>query len=185
MERISIAIIFVIVVLMAALLIAIGLAEPVVNSGGLAHPDVPGMQVGGDGGARIEHIAGYAFMFQVLLLALVVVLCVLSVSERNQSPQFFIAMGATLLLSWLVWWQMYSQHQNFLETGETAYFLGFPIATAWQTYGTWLAAIPLVLIYSFGFHRYIYTENDEARFNQLLAQLKLESESSNEPKETL
>ena len=185
MERISIAIIFVLVLLMAILLILIGFAEPVANSGGLAHPDVPGMQIGGDGGERLQYIGVYAFLFQALLLALVVVLCALSVSERNQSPQFLVYLGLTLLLSWIVWWQMYSQHQLFLETGQTAYFMGFPVATAWQTYGTWLAAIPLVLIYSIGFRRYIYTADDEARFNDLLKQLEADKNSNTDNKETI
>jgi hypothetical protein len=59
---------------------------------------------------------------------------------------------------------------QFLDTNETDYFLGFPNATAWQTYGTWLGAIPLVLIYSLGFRKFIYTEEDERQFNALLAE---------------
>jgi uncharacterized membrane protein len=47
--------------------------------------------------------------------------------------------------------------------------LGFPEATAWQTYGTWLSAIPLVLIYSFGFSQFIYSKEDEEKFNALVA----------------
>jgi uncharacterized membrane protein len=46
--------------------------------------------------------------------------------------------------------------------------MGFPIATAWQMYGTWISAIPLIIIYSVGFRKYIFTEQDEKDFNELL-----------------
>jgi len=63
---------------------------------------------------------------------------------------------------------MYSSHLQYLETGNTGYFLGFPIATAWAVYGTWLGAIPLVVLYTVGFHKCIYTPEDEQQFNKLL-----------------
>ena len=50
MQSKLIYVIFAIVVLIAGVLIAISLAPPVANSGGIPHPDIPGMQAGGDGG---------------------------------------------------------------------------------------------------------------------------------------
>ena len=79
-------------------------------------------------------------------------------------------MGASLAFMLFVAWKMYFGHQNFLATHETAFFWGFPVATAWQTYGTWLSAIPLVLIYSIGFTKFIYSEEDEETFDALLAE---------------
>lgn len=162
-------VIFATVVLMAAVLVAIFLAEPVAGSSGLAHPNFPGMQSGGDGAARLEHIGTLAYVFMLLLLFLVVCLCSLGVSERHRSRYFTLFMVATLGLQWFVWWGMYASHQQFLETGVTAYFMGFPVATAWQMYGTWIGALPLIFIYCIGFRKYIYTFDDEERFNQLLA----------------
>ena len=77
-------------------------------------------------------------------------------------------MGGTVVLTLFIAWQMYSSHLQYLETGNTDYFLGFPIATAWAVYGTWLGAIPLVVLYSVGFHKYIYTPEDEQQFKKLL-----------------
>ena len=162
-----------IVVLIAGVLIAISLAPPVANSAGMPHPDIPGMQAGGDGAARLEYIGFLAFAFQCLLLGLIVCLCALGVSERRRSRELMIYMGSSLVFMLIVWWQMYSGHQAFLESGSTAYFMGFPTATAWQVYGTWLGAIPLILIYSIGFRKYIYTLEDEEKFDRLLAERKL------------
>ena len=172
MLRAAINWIFAVSVLMGLLLIAMLLAESVPNAGGLPHPDYPGMQVGQDGAARLEHIGTFAFMFQGLLLLLVVCLSVLGITDRNRSPQLLAYMGASYAFMLFSWWQMYSGHQEFLDSGETEYFMGFPVATAWQVYGTWLGAIPLVLIYTLGFRKYIYTAEDEAAFNELLEEAR-------------
>ena len=165
-------IIFAIGVLMAGTVLAICLAEPVANSGGMAHPQIPGMQSGGDGAARIEHIGYLAFAFHCLLLSLIICLCSLGVAEHRRSREFMLYMGGTLCLMLVVCWQMYSGHQQFLQTGTTAYFMGFPLATSWQVYGTWLGAIPLILIYTLGVRKYIYTVEDEEKFEQLLTEMK-------------
>ena len=169
-------VIFAIGVLMAGIVLAICLAEPVANSGGIAHPLIQGMQSGGDGAARLAPISSLAFAFQCLLLLLIVCLCSLGVAERHRSREFILYMGGTLGLMMVAWWQMYSGHQEFLETGTTDYFMGFPIATSWQVYGTWLGAIPLIFVYSFGFRRYIYSVEDEEKFEQLLAESRANTE---------
>lgn len=176
MGRKLIYVIFAIGVLMAGILIAISLAEPVANSGGIPHPNISGMQSGSDGAARLAHIGNLAFVYQCLLLCLIVCLAALGVSEHRRTFEFGIYLGASLALMLVVWWQMYSAHQEFLETGTTGYFMGFPIATAWQVYGTWLSALPLVLVYSIGFRKFIYTEEDEITFNQLLDEQSQDTE---------
>lgn len=160
--------IFVISSAMAALLLAIILADPVAGSGGVPHPSIPGLMVGGDGVARLAEIGGLAFMFQSLLLLLIVALAALGVSRKHHSLTLYILLFLTYLFTLFIWWQMYSGHLHFLETGETGYFLGFPTATAWQMYGTWIGAIPLVLIYVLGFKTFIHSDEDEQTYQQLL-----------------
>jgi hypothetical protein len=168
MTRNLILIIFGIVVAMALLLIVIAIAAPVPNAAGIAHPDFPGMQVGGDGTARLQPIGLYAFLFQTLFLLLIVCLTVLSVAKARRTRELMFYMVASFALMMVVWWQMYSGHQHYLESGETGYFLGFPIATAWQAYGTWFGAVPLIVVYCLGFRRFILSKADEAEFNRLL-----------------
>jgi hypothetical protein len=166
--------IFAICTAMGLILLAIALVEPTSNAGGVPHPDYPGMVIGGDGAERLADIGALAFLFQSLLLLLIVCLSILGVSEARRSPKFMAYMAASFIFMIFIWWQMYSSHQQFLETGETGYFLGFPTATAWQVYGTWLCAIPLIVLYSVGFRQFIFSEEDEARFQALL------EESSNQ-----
>jgi hypothetical protein len=165
-----IALIFALCLAMGALLLAILFAEQAPGASGAPHPTIAGMQVGGDGQARLEVIGGYAFLFQALLLLLICCLCALGVSARYRSKTFYVYLAACYGFMFLVWWQTYFGHQDFLATGDTAYFMGFPIASAWQMYGTWLGAIGLVLIYILGFNKYIYTDQDEAAFQALIAE---------------
>ena len=169
-------VIFAVVLLMTGIIVAICLADSVPNAAGLAHAQFNGMQAGGDGAARLEHIGGLAFAFQALLLLLIICLAALGVAEERRSKELWAYLGGTLLLSLFVWWQMYSGHQAFLKTGVTSYFMGFPVATAWQVYGTWLGAIPLIVLYSAGFRKFIFTEEDERKYEQLLENIAAKSE---------
>lgn len=162
--------IFAITLLMAGTLLMMMLAQPVANGAGLAHEIYAGMNRGGDGAARLAHIGIWAFSFECLLYLLIVALCALGVAPRRRDQRLYLLLGGSFLFMLLVWFQMYFGHQRFLESGESSYFLGFPSATAWQLYGTWLSGIPLMLIYCIWFSQYVFSDADEARFNELMAQ---------------
>ncbi len=162
-------VIFSICIALGVLLLEMLLTEPSPGAAGAPHPSIAGMQVGGDGLVRLESIGVYAFLFQTLLLLLICCLCALGVSKRYRSLGFYICLSAAYGVMLLVWWQMVSGHQAFMATGETSYFLGFPTATAWQMYGTWISAMPLVFMYIFGFAKFIYTKEDEAAFKRIIA----------------
>lgn len=169
--------IFVLCLLLGLLLIAIMTAEEVVNAGGIAHSQISGMTSGGDGELRLEHIGTYAFLFQSILLLLIVCLCALGVSPRYRSNAFYGYMAGCYGLMLFIWWQMYFGHQGFMQTGEITYFMGFPTPTAWQMYGTWFGAIPLMLIYTLGFRKFIYTQADDEAFQAVLTKHKSTSHS--------
>ncbi len=51
-------------------------------------------------------------------------------------------------------------------------------------YGVWLGGIPLVLIYTLGFRQFIYTDEDQAEFEKLVAESAAEGqETDNNPEE--
>jgi hypothetical protein len=54
--------------------------------------------------------------------------------------------------------------------------MGFPVATAWQVYGTWLGAIPLIILYTVGFRKFIFTDEDEQKYEKLLENIAKKSE---------
>ena len=179
--------IYVIAAICAAMTIILFLiltAEPVTNAGGSAHPIFAGMRIGGDGLARLEHIGSLGYAFQALLLSLIIAFAMLGVSEKHRTPRLRAYMIATLIFSLFILWQMVSSHLNFIATGERTYFMGFPSPTAWAMYGVWLGGIPLVLIYTLGFRQFIYTDEDQAEFEKLVAECAAEGqETDNNPEE--
>ena len=70
---------------------------------------------------------------------------------------------------------MVAGHLHFLATGETSFFMGFPTPTAWAVYGVWAGALPSMFIYVIGFRQFIYTEEDEAEYEQLLIEIQREN----------
>lgn len=170
--------VFILSVLIAFTMIMMLLAEQVPNSAGFAHGVFAGMNQGGDGETRLANIALWAFSFECLLYALIVALCALGVPAQRRDKRLYILLAGCFLFMLLVWWQMYFGHQRFLDSGETNYFMGFPSATAWQLYGTWLSGIPLMLIYCIWFKDYVFSDADEEKFAALLAKQSNHSAST-------
>ena len=79
--------IFAVAVIMAFVLAAICLAETMPDSAGKPHPEYLGLQIGGDGSARLEHIGHLGFLFQCLLLVQINLLSLLGVPERYRTQR--------------------------------------------------------------------------------------------------
>ncbi len=140
--------------------------EPAMSTGG-PHPTVAGMDVGGDGLARVEPIFVLGFLLLALFVILVHLLVALSVSQRNRTTVFWLLLSGTGLVSLWVYWRLFSSYTHFLETGETEFFLGFPVASAWMMFGIWLSGALFAVIYVIGFRRFVFTAEDEAAYDLL------------------
>ncbi|MCZ6619504.1 MAG: hypothetical protein O7E57_15385 [Gammaproteobacteria bacterium] len=145
--------------------------EPPMSTGG-PHPEISGMSVGGDGLARVERIFWLGFVLQVLFVILIHLLVALGVASHNRTAAFWMSLAGAGLVSLWVCWKIFSSYAQFLETGETGYFLGFPIASAWMMFGIWLSGALLAVIYVVGFRRFVFTVEDEAAFELLEAQAR-------------
>ena len=143
--------------------------EPPLSTGG-PHPEIAGMSVGGDGLARMGPIFSVGFALQALFVILIHLLVALGVAERNRSATFWVSLSGAGLVSLWVCWKIFSSYAQFLETGETGYFLGFPIASAWMMFGIWLSGALLAVIYVVGFRRFVFTVEDEAAYDLLEAE---------------
>ncbi len=167
-NKIIIATIFVTCLIMGALLLFIMNAEIVVNGGGIKHEIFAGMSIGGDGLERLRYTGIPSYTFGGLLIFLIVVFCLLGITPRKRDLQLYLFLLLTLIFSLAVWYQMINSHLEYLETGVTGYFMGFPTASAWQMYGIWLSSVPLIFLYSIGFRRYVFSDSDEKEFDTLL-----------------
>lgn len=162
--------------LIECILIALVLIEPApANATGIAHPSIPTMRIGGDS-TRFDFISGYAWWFQVFVLAQAHCLAALGVKPERRTNLFLGLLAVCYGVALFTWWQIVASYEAFVASGETKYFLGFPTATAWQTFGLFFSGCSLIALYSFGFRHFVWSDEDEQHFNVLLAQQKLSGE---------
>ena len=142
------------------------------NGHGIAHLQFTGMKQVGDalGAARPVLIPGLAL--GVLMYLLVATLIYLSVPERKRSRPFLLSVLAALLVALLAWISLTTAYQDYLSENELTLILGFPVPTILMLLAVWLAPLCFALIFVAGFRHWIYTEEDEARFNSLMEKAK-------------
>lgn len=170
MQRSLAIAIFIMGLIECLILIAIALTPAPENATGLAHEVLPGVRIGGDGRERLAPIENLGYFFHVTVLVQVHLLIVLGVSEHKRSPLLFSLVGGCLAIALFIWWSLFTSYQNFLDSGTTEYFLGFPVASAWQVYALWVGGLSLVSLYVIGFERFIWSKEDERAFQEIVKQ---------------
>jgi hypothetical protein len=137
---------------------------------GMPHPEFPGMNIGGEGLARLAGMGWVMASIQVLTLLLIYSLIALGVPERLRTVGFWWLNGVGCALSLVIWAAMYLSYLSWLETGSVAVWLGFPLPTTLMLFGVFLAGSYLCGLYVWGFRRFILTEEDEAAYEALRAE---------------
>ena len=136
---------------------------------GAPHAQFVGMNVGGDGLARLGSAGAVIGAIGGLSVAVMLLLVTLGVNASRRTVLFWLLIAVVALASQGVWWAMYLGYLSFLETGQVPFVLGFPLPTSWMLYGVWGSGALLSLVYIFGFRRFIFTEDDEAAYEALRA----------------
>lgn len=136
---------------------------------GVSHPLYPGMSSGGDGLARLGGMGWVMCGIQVLTLLLIHALVALSISERHRTRTFWLLLGASTVLSLVIWIALYVEYIRYLEAGSGAEFLGYPLSTALTLFGVFAGGSCLCVLYIWGFRRFVYPEADEAEYEALRA----------------
>lgn len=137
---------------------------------GAPHPVFPGMNVGGDGAARLGSASGVIGVLGGLIMLLMQALPMLGVSERRRDGAFWVLMAVVACAAQGTWWAMYLGYLSYLATGETRFAFGFPVPTTWMLFGVWSSGALFCLIYIVGFRRFVFTAEDEAAYEALRAQ---------------
>jgi hypothetical protein len=164
-------VVFVILLALAALAVWISSIEPPPNATGVAHAMIAGMKQGGDGLQRAEPVFVLGTLFGLLIFGAALSAVYLGVPEAYRSAAFklgFSICACLLLLSWfgLVW----TYHNYIHDPTASGFFLGFPAPTAWLLYGIWLAPFGLIVLYIYGYRRWIFPPEAEEKFKQLMAE---------------
>lgn len=158
----------ILIIMAITTVVAVMGGTPEMANGG-PHPEYSGMSIGGDGNARLDGlwIEGLILYFATFLMA--PMFMAFGVAEHNRNKKFWTYMGAVTALNMVFAFLLIYFYADYLNTGETFMLLGFPAPTAMMLYGCWGTAALYTAIYIIGFSSFIFTPEDEKRFEELIA----------------
>jgi hypothetical protein len=146
----------------------LGSTEPAAATG-MVHPTIPAMRIGGDGLARLGDQGWVLAGLQYLSLGVIYLLIALGVAPHRRTRLFWALLGFGFVLSIGVCWLMMSSYFQYLAGGPLTMLLGFPLPTTLMLYAIFLGGSYLCWLYCWGFDRFIFTAEDAAEYESLLA----------------
>ncbi len=158
--------------MIGACVVAVFLVEEPAGSTGMPHATIEAMRSGGDGLTRFAPVNTITLVMQSAIFVMFGALLYMGISvhRRTRQCKFWITAGTIALL--FVWWAIYGTFSDYLASGELRMFLGFPVPTAFTIYGLWLAGFVFVIAYVVGFRSFVFTEQDEIAYQELLEKHK-------------
>jgi hypothetical protein len=156
---------------LTAMLIALAaaLATPEPPGGhGVDHPVHAQMRAGGDGAARHAPVLWIGWAFGAAQIAFFVGVLALGASKAGRLR----GLGAPLLLGGLVfaaiWTAMILAYRAYAHQSAPALILAFPLPTALMLFALWPMPIFFILLYFFGFNRWVLAPEDRRALDELL-----------------
>lgn len=138
------------------------------NGHGFDHARLPNMQQGGSGIARHEKIlwVGWALGLAQVLFFVTCLALGARRYERLDSVKRPLIIGSLLYAA--IFTGLMLAYRAYITEGEHALLWIFPAPTAFMIYGLWPVPLYFVLLYIWGFDRWIYRPEDEEKFQQLM-----------------
>lgn len=133
---------------------------------GMAHPEFLGMRVGGDADPVTLLPAHF---IQIGTLCAMSFLMFMALPEARRSGAAVLLFVVAALLSILVWVSITVFHDLSEDARQPLYLLGFPLASSIAVYGVWLIGLLFSGFYVFGFNRWVFSDQDQMKFDALVA----------------
>ena len=137
---------------------------------GFTHAEFETMNAAGPGAERHEKVLWLAWAFG--MLEIVFFLTCLAFGGRKAGKVGPLARPIVIggVVYAAVFTLMVLSYRGYMNEDTHALFLGFPQPTAWMLYGLWVFPFFFLLLYIFIFDRWTFTDEDLARFHEILAQ---------------
>ena len=136
---------------------------------GFAHPEIPAMDVGGDGAARHEKVLWLGWVYGIIQI--VFFLTLLAFGSRKNGivgPMLKpIALGGVVYIA--IFTMMFVAYRGYADEETHALFLSLPKPTAWMIYGVWFFPLCYMFLYMFNFDSWTFTEEDQVEFDRIVA----------------
>jgi len=137
---------------------------------GVPHPKYNHILNGGGSISSTGYTTIFGYLFGLCTaLTLCIFIMVGSVkNDRIGTIKNYLIFGTVAYI--IVYTLTYFSYIDYTTTEHTEFFLGWPKPTAWMIFGMWSTPIIFVFIYIFRFREWILSEEEEKRFNELVAQ---------------
>ena len=154
-----------------ALIIAIWLSDVPENATGLTDTIFPTLNRSGVTVASNPTVKWLSFLFGIGIISIFGFMVFIGGRKKDavSRKQLYrvLAIGIALLL--FVYTMMMQSWWSYVETNSMDYFMGLPKPTAWMIFGIMLVPSFITFFYAIKFEEWIYTEKDEERFAEIVA----------------
>lgn len=137
---------------------------------GVAHPTYETMLVGGEGAARHGVILWMGLAFGLLQVTFFIALLAFGARKHGSAGPFKAPLIVGFVLFALIFVAMFSAYRGYMQSDDPDQLFAFPYPTAWMIYGIWGFPLFFMFLYMIFFDRWTFTEEDAARFRELVAQ---------------
>ena len=112
------------------------------------------------------------------ILAVMAALVWLGVGKRGQLGALGRWLGIGFVCLGLIFTALVASYARYGAGDQNSFFGGLPAPTAWMLYGLWLFPMLMILVCSFHFDRWYFTEDDERAIDDLMrSKLRREKDS--------
>jgi hypothetical protein len=148
--------------------VAMLLPEPLTGHG-IEHPQLPSMFTGGPSEYRTGAALWVGWGFGALQILLFGALMAFGARRRSVPMGMALPLVLAVTLYLLTFTAMVVVYSVGVGGSDRSLFLGLPPATAVLAYGLWPLGGSFTLLFVFGFRRWVLSDRELARYEQLLA----------------
>ena len=157
--------------LLVALLLTIGVSflmpastQPTAQ----VHPEAPSLLQSTGGLAERPATLWLGYVMGLLMIGIMAVAVWIGLRKRDGATPLNRWMMAAFAGYALVFTALVAAYASYTGSPEAVFFAGFPAPTAWMIYGMWLFPLVFVGLYMTLFDRWVLTDQDLARFDDLV-----------------
>ena len=144
---------------------------------GVEHPLYETMLVGGDGAARHGAVLWAGLAFGLLQVAFFIALLAFGVRKRGSLGPFKTPLIVGTVIFAAIFIAMFVSYRGYVQSETPEQLFAFPYTTAWMIYGVWGFPLFFMFLYMMYFDRWTFTEEEAARFRELVAQKQAAAET--------
>lgn len=145
----------------------IAIPEPP-NTHGQAHEVFSTIHVGGSGLERHGSVLLFGWLLGLLIIGTIVTGFALGLQRNERVGPLRTSLTAGAIIYGVLFSFLFLTYFRYIQGEDTPQVFGFPLPTAIMLFALWPMPVYFIVLYVFGFDRYIVTSHDLERFKETL-----------------